>query len=128
MAGQNHRAVHRVNFVQAAVLHTNGEAVAARLLDISLMGALVALEAPVDVTAGGECSMTLTLGPDVVLELTGEVVRTEDGGSHLGISWGSMDVDSASHLRRLLELNLGNHELLGQDIEAMYAAHNTRSS
>jgi hypothetical protein len=64
----------------------------------------------------------------VVLELTGEVVRTEDGGSHLGISWGSMDVDSASHLRRLLELNLGNHELLGQDIEAMYAAHNTRSS
>jgi len=110
MAGQNHRAVHRVNFVQAAVLHTNGEAVAARL------------------TAGGECSMTLTLGPDVVLELTGEVVRTEDGGSHLGISWGSMDVDSASHLRRLLELNLGNHELLGQDIEAMYAAHNTRSS
>ena len=128
MAEQDHRTVHRVSFVQEAVLYANGEAVPVKLLDISLMGALVALEAPADVAVGGECGMTLTLGPDVALELAGEVVRTGKDGRRLGISWDSMDVDSASHLRRLLELNLGDHELLGQDIEAMYAAHNARSS
>lgn len=122
--GQEHRTVHRVPFVQAALLHVNGDAVQVRLLDISLMGALVTPDAAsAEVAVGGECGMRLTLSPDVVLELAGEVVRATDDGSRLGIRWGSMDVDSATHLRRLLELNLGDHELIEQDIEAMYAAH-----
>jgi hypothetical protein len=125
MSGEEeHRSVHRVPFVQGATLHVHGNAVYVRLLDISLMGALVASDASAaDIEIGGLCDMRLTLGPDVVLELEGEVVRAAGDGSRLGIRWDSMDVDSASHLRRLLELNLGDHDLIEQDIEAMYAAH-----
>ncbi|MEJ2478916.1 MAG: PilZ domain-containing protein [Acidihalobacter sp.] len=122
--GQEQRAVHRVPFVQAAVLLVDGKAVQVRLLDISLMGALVAPEtAPADLAVGGACRMRLTLAPDVMMELAGEVVRATDRGGRFGIQWDSMDVDSASHLRRLLELNLGDDGLIEQDIEAMYAAH-----
>ena len=122
--GREHRAVHRVPFVQAAELLVDGKVVGVRLLDISLMGALVAPEpGSADLAVSGHCRMRLTLAPDVMMELAGEVVRATDDGGRFGIQWDSMDVDSASHLRRLLELNLGDDGLVVQDIEAMYAAH-----
>lgn len=122
MSEQDQRTVHRVPFVQAARLQLGDIAVAVHVLDISLMGALVALDAPVDIAPGEVCGVELTLGPEVALDLHARVVRTAADGSRLGISWGNMDLHNATHLHRLLELNLGNPALMEQDIEAMYEA------
>lgn len=124
MTASDHRTAHRVHFVSAATLHAEEADVGARLLDISLMGALLAVDAlPRGLEVDGGCRLTLVLGPDVVLELAGRVVRAARPENRLAVKWEHMDVDSASHLRRLLELNLGDHDLIEQDIEAMYAAH-----
>ena len=41
------------------------------------------------------------------------------GADHLGIVCEHIDVDSASHLRRIVELNTGNEHLLEREIEAL---------
>lgn len=121
MTGSDQRSVHRVPFIASALLRVAGRNLPVRLLDISLMGALVTTDAPLRLVLGDACEMSLTLGPEVALDLTGKVARTDE--AKVAVRWGPMDVDNASHLRRLLQLNLGDHDLIEQDIEAMYAAH-----
>lgn len=123
MSGADQRAVHRVHFVTATTLNLGGKTCAAQLLDISLMGAFIILDEPVAVELGAPGSLTLALGPEIHLELVGKVARVAMGGERLAMIWDNIDVDSASHLRRLLELNLGDHALIEQDIDAMYRLH-----
>ena len=40
-------------------------------------------------------------------------------GNRTGIACDHIDVDSASHLRRIVELNTGNEALLEREIEAL---------
>ena len=96
-------------------LHCGNAVYEARLLDISLKGVLVerpeAWEAPTETA----CQMELLPGDgELVIEMDGTVVHIE--GHQLGIRWDHIDMDSAAHLRRLLELNLADEDLLGREI------------
>lgn len=96
-------------------LHCGGDTREVELLDISLKGLLVAR--PEAWTAGPDTACQLELLPgegDLVIEMAGTVVHTEP--DHLGIRWDHIDMDSAAHLRRLLELNLADEDLLGREI------------
>lgn len=96
-------------------LHCGETAHEARLLDISLKGVLV--ERPGDWTAaaGTPCRLELLPGDgELVIEMAGTVVHTE--ADRLGVRWDHIDMDSAAHLRRLLELNLADEDLLEREI------------
>jgi hypothetical protein len=116
---QDHARRHaRVPFREPAVLHVNAGTTACHAIDISLKGALLELEEAVDAIPGCACTLTLTLGADTCIRMQGHVAHME-GGMRLGICCEDIDLDSITHLRRLIELNLGDAALLDREIAAM---------
>jgi len=108
----------RIPFHAAVQLHfhLSKEVQTARLLDISLKGALVETE-PHSVNAfnGRVCRMVLVLdkgGESIIME--GKVVHHE--GRLIGIECQYIDVDSMTRLRRLLELNTGDENLPDREL------------
>ena len=66
------------------------------------------------------CTLRLPLGdPDATIRMQGTVAHTE--GLYLGLSCRNLDIDSATHLRRLVELNLGDPALLEREVSALVA-------
>jgi len=96
--------------------HLVKEAQTAHLLDISLKGALVeAVQPIVNVFKGKICRMVLFLGKGGEhITMEGKVVHQE--GSLMGIECQHIDLDSMTNLRRLVELNTGDAELLEREL------------
>lgn len=86
-----------------------------RLLDLSFKGAL--LEKPEEFNADLQQAFLLTFGleglPNNII-LQGHITHQEQG--HLGLHCELMDIDSATQLRRLIELNVGDTELLNREL------------
>ena len=105
----------RVQFVADVRLTFENKVFAGELLDLSLKGALMrpTAEFPIAVGHKGELSFFLT-SSETTLQFTVELVHTHE--KHLGFRFLSEDIDSITHLRRLIELNVGDdapvtHEL-----------------
>jgi hypothetical protein len=114
------RRFSRVTFHRPAVLEVGGEQGTCEVLDVSLKGAL--LEAPVGfrVEVGQRCTLSIRLDAgETVIEMLGEVVHRE--WTLVGIRCVEIDLDSISHLRRLVELNVGDDGLLHRELSALVA-------
>ncbi|HKJ75781.1 MAG TPA: PilZ domain-containing protein [Gammaproteobacteria bacterium] len=112
---EERRRFSRIPMDGTVRLHCGDVVHEVRLLDISLKGVLV--ERPEEWSGSPETACRLELLPgdgELVIEMAGTVVHTET--NHLGIRWDHIDMDSAAHLRRLLELNLADEDLLGREI------------
>lgn len=95
-----------------------------QLLDISLKGALVTQPDGEHLHQGEPVSLYLLLSDDETeIRMDGHVVHQEQG--HLGLVCDHIDVDSASHLRRIVELNTGSEALLEREFDALvrFAQH-----
>lgn len=85
------------------------------MIDISLKGALVELQGNMEKNKGDLCKLMLHLpGSESVITMETEVRHIEK--SHLGLHCVSIDVDSITHLRRLMELNMGDPGLLEREL------------
>lgn len=90
------------------------------LLDLCLNGALV--EEPADFAPEGVLELSFRLPQsEVQLSMEAEIVHRRNG--RLGLKCALIDVESISHLRRLLELNLGDASLLHRELEQFIAEH-----
>ena len=91
----------------------------ARLVDISLKGALVEIEQSTGNSFEGmNCCTTVFLdnsGENITME--GKVVYQQ--GQLLGIECQHIDLDSMTRLRRVLELNTGDEELMSRELAVM---------
>ena len=113
---ENQRRFTRIVFSTPASLQINGQLYTTKLIDLSLKGALVELPHDSNIEAGLACDLDFKLGDsDVHIEMLGEVSHIE--AQTLGITCKIMELDSASHLRRLIELNVGSDELLHRELE-----------
>jgi hypothetical protein len=113
------RRFTRIHFEAPVTLSIGDHHQAVGLLDISLKGALVATPAaaptpPID----SPCILMLDLDNGVSIHMQGHVAHTED--CHIGIQCNGLDLDSATHLRRLVELNLGDTGLLERELGALW--------
>lgn len=115
-------ATERRNFWRA-VFHSpvrlstpNGDA-DARLLDISLKGALFETDGVWRGTPGEECRLSLRLAPDAAITMWTTVMHVE--GPHVGLQCTSIDLDSITHLRRLVELNSGDAAILDRELGSL---------
>lgn len=114
----NRRQFSRIAFHAPAELMTAGVIVEAVVLDLSLKGALIRLPAGVTLKSGENCTLHVKLGEaDAALRLQGTTAHCE--GIYAGVGIRNIDLDSATHLRRLVELNLGEPALLERELGAL---------
>lgn len=75
---------------------------------------------------GMPCLVKLPLGndatTDIVIAMAGELAHVE--GDHAGVLCRSIDIESITHLRRLIEVNLGDPAASERELKALIATAN----
>jgi hypothetical protein len=89
--------------------------------DISLNGALT--EEPTQFDPKDNFLMLDFYLPESDIELQMEVELVYRSNNQLGLRCVHIDIDSISHLRRMVELNLGQSTLLNRELEHFMDAH-----
>jgi len=118
---QERRHFARVAFDAPAQLTTTEDRLPVKLLDISLKGALLQLPRPGAVATGIPCLLKVELdGEDSRITMAAEVAHVD--GDHAGLLCRSIDIESITHLRRLIEVNLGEASLLERELKALLAS------
>lgn len=114
------RRFARILFKAPARIVVDATAHACEILDLSLKGALVSLPDGGAVRPGQSCRLEIALdGGDTTIYMNCDVVHVED--DHVGVYCREIDLDSITHLHRLLELNLGEPTLLDREFAALRA-------
>jgi PilZ domain len=91
------------------------------VLDLSLKGALVRLPGAARLAAGDPCLLSVSLSEmEVAIAMAGEIAHVE--GDRVGLLCRSIDIESITHLRRLLEINLGDAQLLERELKALVSS------
>ncbi len=88
-----------------------------QLHDLSLRGLLVHRPADWDADPAQPFEARIRLADDAEVRM--EVEMTHSEGELVGMVCRHIDVDSISHLRRLVELNLGDEALLERELAAL---------
>ena len=117
---EQRRHFFRVLFAAPGTLRWGGHATSCEIRDLSLKGALVATPGSVRLEDGAACTLELPLGGDGArIAMDGIVAHHHDG--ILGLHCRSIDLDSITHLRRLVELNRGDAADLQRELAALSA-------
>jgi hypothetical protein len=116
------RQYSRVAFHAVGKLIYPDTSIDVTIVDLSLKGALISLPPAAPVQPGSPCSLQVKLNEvemDDQISMEGRVAHAE--GNNAGMLCTSIDIDSVTHLRRLVELNLGEPELLERELSALIA-------
>jgi|SRR5690554_305494 len=111
-ANSNKRRFSRVPFEGTARLHLGERLLPVDLLDISVRGAQIRLPKNESVQANDECRLTLMLD-DSPIHLTLESQVRHISDDQAGLVFVLIDLTDMQHLRRIVELNLGDEDTLG---------------
>ncbi|MEO8411033.1 MAG: PilZ domain-containing protein [Propionivibrio sp.] len=120
------RRYARIAFSSPARLLLAARSVDVVVLDLSLKGALIRLpsDSPLvdDETGVLEGVLQVRLDEDVAgAQISMQVRVAHVDGDRTGLLCLSIDLDSVTHLRRLVELNLGDPRLLERELSALLA-------
>lgn len=111
----NKRRFSRLSFASDAVLQLATRGFPAHLIDISIKGALVEHPPGWDAHPQDKGLLTIRLADsDITINMQIEVAHVEP--ETIGLRCLSIDVDSMTHLRRLMELNLGDPNLVEREL------------
>ena len=115
---QERRRFHRILFDSKVKVNIGDATFSSSLIDISLNGVL--LDRPHNWPTEHNEPVAL----DILLDEAEIHIRMITRLAHqeaetIGLKCQSIDIESVGHLRRLIELNLGDIELLNRDIEAL---------
>ncbi|QYJ80535.1 PilZ domain-containing protein [Shewanella acanthi] len=115
------RKFSRILFAATASLQQGEHHWQTTLLDLCLNGALV--EVPANFNGSNDpITLTFTLpGSDIELHMDTQVVHHRNG--QFGLQCHAIDVESISHLKRIVELNLGDASLLHREFGQFIEQH-----
>lgn len=120
--GDERRRFSRITFHRPAQLSLGSGQVICEVVDVSLKGALVQVPLSFKAAGGEHCSLTIRLDAgDAVIRMEGEIAHRE--GTFAGVRCTDIDVESIAHLRRLVELNLGDEAMLTRELSALVGRH-----
>jgi len=112
----------RVQFDSPGQLRWAGQAVPVRVLDLSLKGALLQATSDAAVLHPGLlCELTVPLARQEYIAMSVQVTRLQE--ESIGVVCHGVDIDSITHLRRLIELQLGDPALLDRDLAQLSGLH-----
>lgn len=113
------RQYARIPFAAQALLHVQGQTLTVHLLDIALKGALVQTTTPQPLALHEKCRLELALADDGEgVAMSGTIVHLD--GKYLGMSCENIDLTSLTRLRRLIELNTGDVELMDRELSHLF--------
>ncbi|MGP1609436.1 MAG: PilZ domain-containing protein [Burkholderiales bacterium] len=112
------RHYSRIAFHAPALLSVDDRRIDVVVLDLSLKGALLRLPVETRIPADAPCTLLVHLD-DMGDSICMQTRITHIEGRYAGLSCHSIDLDSVTHLRRLVELNLGSEELLERELSAL---------
>ena len=117
---ENRRQFSRINFHTEARIYLQGKELPVEVLDISLKGALVKIDNPLQIEAGTHAVLQMRLDEmGTTIRMEGPITHTKEGA--VGLFCREIDIDSITHLRRLVELNLGDEALLEREFSHLLA-------
>lgn len=108
------RRFHRIAFDAGTEISQGDQRWKVTLLDLSLQGLLVQRPEHWNIATGEPVQVRIYLGFDVNVYMEAELAWEREG--LLGLACRHIDLDSISHLRRLVELNLGDESLLEREL------------
>lgn len=115
---EDKRRFTRIIFSTPAQLEVDGNRYETSLVDLSLKGALVEFKQELKGQVGKPCSLTFTLeDTEVTIKILGDIAHVEQNS--VGIVCTKIDLDSVSHLKRLIALNIGNEQLLDRELTCL---------
>lgn len=115
---EERRKFTRVLFSNQATLMTAGGDYSCKLLDLSLNGALITLPKGYVYLKNEPASLNFNLpDSDIVISMEVEIGHIEE--AHLGLHCCQIDIESVTHLKRLIELNLGDDDILHRELEQL---------
>ncbi|OOZ41105.1 hypothetical protein BOW53_05085 [Solemya pervernicosa gill symbiont] len=119
-ASNDQRQFSRIPFKAEVTLKGASGEGRSELLDISLKGALIACPSGWQTKLGEQFSLELQLdGDSTTICMDTTVAHLSE--KIIGLHCEHIDVESITHLRRLIELNLGNPDLLDRELAALSA-------
>ena len=111
------RRFRRIAFDARTELTQDGHVWSVQLVDLSLKGLLV--QRPQDWHGHRYESFDVDIHLDAETNVKMQVRQTHDDHGQLGFVCEHIDLESISHLRRLIELNLGDEEELERELGAL---------
>lgn len=105
-SNQERRRFHRIDFDARVEIAHGDNNWQAQLLDISLKGVLLTKLGHYQLPATATLLVKIILSDQTSIHMTTDVVHQTIDQLHLACV--AIDIDSISHLRRLIELNLGD--------------------
>lgn len=116
----NRRKFSRIAFqAEASLFLPDGECVV-EVLDISLKGALIHPNANMYVKIGTQGTLKIRLD-HVGTSIRMDVTVVHHMANYYGLACREIDLDSVTHLRRLVELNLGDEALAEREFALLSA-------
>jgi hypothetical protein len=116
---ENRRQFTRILFSTQAELEVEKKIFPVSIHDISLNGALITLSTkqlnPLKRKLG---ILRFTFG-DNELAVTMHIAIVHEQNNDLGLQCNGIDIDSISHLRRMIELNLGDEKQLHKELSQL---------
>lgn len=116
---QERRRFTRVRFDADCLLQAGDEQWQARLVDICLKGALVESDARITLQPGEAAQLQIPLDQESAC-IVMPVRLNHRIGRYTGFEAQQLELASISHLRRLVELNLGDAALLERELEHLF--------
>lgn len=118
-----HRHFTRIPFNTSATIISarTGHKTMAELIDISFKGVLIQKPDDWQGINGEHFTLHIQLaGDEIQINLT--VIAVHHENDHIGFKTEHMDLDTATNLRRLVELNLGDESLLERELSELTKA------
>ena len=112
---EERRRFVRVKFLAEVEIVYFDNSYKAELLDLSLKGALIHPKSEIPMGLGNTCDLKIGLAAkDLTLEFKVELVHLN--ADKFGLKFLSQDLDTMIHLRRLLELNVCDHDRITEEL------------
>lgn len=116
------RRYRRIPFQAVVSISSRGLHATGTLVDLALKGALVACRYPLALSLGEEAQLCITLPETpIALTFTSKLVHAETG--HYGFQFLGENLQTLTHLRKLIELNTGDGEATRDELSAWLHSH-----
>jgi len=114
---QDKRLFQRVLFSHDAKLIAGQATHTIQILDLSLHGFLCNVPSNASFAINDSCTLVLKLDQQHVITMVATIAHI--ASTSLGLTCDHIDIDSISELKRLIQLNLANDDLLHRDIDEL---------